>query len=125
MPAAQKTRPEDWVGLQREFGEPCERIVKNLQFEEYLLLITKFRQLMVERAQSKELSKLIDSIYVKIRIVQRRVTILPNRIQKGMLEHREVLKAIMEGDPDKAEAMKRRNLKSAQEDLKKYKTWIL
>ncbi len=123
--AAQKTRPGDWVGLQKEFGEPCERIVKNLQFEEYLLLITKFRQQMVERARSKELSKLIDSIYVKIRIVQRRVIILPNRIQKGMLEHREVLKAIMEGDPDKAEEMKRRNLKSAQEDLKRYKTWIL
>lgn len=123
--AAQNSSPEDWEDLYREFGEPCEHMVENLLFEEYLALITQLRQRMVEKAQSRELSKLIDSIYVKIRIVQRRVIILPGRIQKGMMQHREVLKALMEGDPDKAEQMKRRNLQSAREDLLKYQNWIL
>jgi DNA-binding GntR family transcriptional regulator len=123
--AALHSKPRDWEGLNREFGKPCERMVKNLEFDQYLALITKLRQRMVEKAQSRELSKLIDSIYVKIRIVQRRVIILPGRIQKGMLQHREVIKALMEGDPDKAEQMKRRNLQSAREDLLKYQNWIL
>ncbi len=123
--AAERSQPRDWEDLQAEFGEPCERIVQNLQFEDYLALITKFRKRMVEKAQSRELSKLIDSIYAQIRIVQRRVIILPERIQKGMLEHREVLKAIMERDPDKAESMKRLNLRSAREHLRRYQEWIL
>lgn len=123
--AAQNSKPEDWAGLERDFGKPCERIVQNLRFEEYLALITRLRQAMVDKAASRELTKLIDSIYVKIRIVQRRVIILPGRIEKGMQEHREVIKALMEGDPDKAEVMKRRNLRSAQEDLRRYEKWIL
>ena len=123
--AAFKSDPQDWEELNREFGEPCELMVENHEFEQYLALITKLRQVMVEKAQSRELSKLIDSIYAKIRIVQRRVIILPGRIQKGMLEHREVINALMEGDPDKAEIMKRRNLQSAREDLLKYQNWIL
>jgi len=123
--AAEKTRPEDWEDLKREFGKPFEQIVKNLQFEDYLTLITKFRKRMVEKANNRELSKYIDSIYAQIRIVQRRVIILPERIQKAIYEHREVLNAIIEGDPDKAEAMKRRNLRTAREHLKQYQEWIL
>jgi DNA-binding GntR family transcriptional regulator len=80
---------------------------------------------MVEAAQSEELSKLINSLYAKIRIVQRRIVILPGRIQQAIEEHREVLKAIMEGNSEKAEKMKRLNMHNARECLKKYKIWII
>jgi DNA-binding GntR family transcriptional regulator len=123
--ATENSEPEDWEDLQEAFGEPCEKIVQELRYEDYLALITEFRKRMVEKAGSAELSKLIDSIYAQIRIVQRRVIILPERIQKGMAEHREVLEAIMAGDPEKAELMKRRNLRSAREHLKRYQKWIL
>ncbi len=123
--ATENSQPGDWADLQEEFGEPCERIVRDMDYEKYLDLITRFRKRMVEKAGSHELSKLIDSIYAQIRIVQRRVIILPERIQKGMLEHREVLKAMVEGDPKKAELMRRRNLRSAREHLKRYQKWIL
>jgi DNA-binding GntR family transcriptional regulator len=123
--AAKKSRPKDWEDLKDEFGKPFERIVDNLDFEGYLNLITKFRKRMVKKAKNRELSKYIDSIYAQIRIVQRRVIILPERIQKAIHEHREVLNAIIEGDPDKAEAMKRTNLRTAREHLRKYQKWIL
>lgn len=123
--ATDNSQPGDWLDLQEEFGEPCERMVRDMDYEKYLDLITRFRKRMVEKAGSHELSKLIDSIYAQIRIVQRRVIILPERIQKGMLEHREVLKAMVEGDSEKAELMKRRNLRSAREHLKRYQKWIL
>lgn len=123
--AAQKSKPSDWLDLEKEFGEPFDQIVKNLDFEKYLDLITAFRNRMVEAAQNEELAKLINSLYAKIRIVQRRIVILPGRIQQAIEEHREVLKAIMEGDPDRAEEMKRLNLQSAREFLKKYKKWVL
>jgi len=123
--AAMKTKPEDWKDLEEEFGETCERFVANLEFENYLALITKFRKRMVEAAQNEELSRLIDSIYSKIRMIQRRVIILPGRIQTGMEEHRRVLKAIMEGNPDQAQKAKCENIRSAREYLKKYQKWVL
>lgn len=123
--AAQKSKPSDWRDLEKEFGEPFDQIVKNLDFEKYLDLITAFRNRMVEAAQNEELAKLINGLYAKIRIVQRRIVILPGRIQQAIEEHREVLKAIMEGDPDRAEEIKRLNLQSAREYLKKYKKWVL
>ena len=123
--AAQNSEASDWLDFEQEFGEPCERIIQNLELENYLDLVTRFRDRMVEAAQSEELSKLINSLYAKIRIVQRRIVILPGRIQQAIEEHREVLKAIMEGNPEKAEKMKRLNMHNARECLNKYKIWII
>lgn len=123
--ATEKSKPSDWQDLEKKFGEPCEQMIKNLEFEKYLDLIAHFRERMVEAAQSEELSKLIIPIYAKIRIVQRRIVILPGRMQQAIKEHREVLKAIVEGDPEKAEKKKRLNMKNARECLEKYKTWVL
>jgi DNA-binding GntR family transcriptional regulator len=123
--AAQKSRPSDWLDLEKEFGEPFDQIVENSDFEKYLDLITAFRNRMVEAAQNEELAKLVNSLYATIRIIQRRIVILPGRIQQAIGEHREVLKAIMEGDPDRAERVKRLNLQSAREYLTKYKKWVL
>ena len=123
--AAQKTTAKDWKDLATKFGEPAELMVKNRLYEDYLELITEFRKRTVAAAQSCELSKLIDSIYVKIRIVQRRIIILPGRIEQGLKEHRRVIEALIEGDPAKAEKMKRSNLRSALEYLKLYEKWVL
>ena len=123
--AAQKTKAKDWEDLEKKFGEPCEQMVKKKKYDEYLALITELRERTVEAAQNKELSKLIDSIYAKIRIVQRRIIILPGRIEQAIKEHREVIKAIMDGDPTRAEKMKRSNLHSARDYLKEYEKWVL
>jgi DNA-binding GntR family transcriptional regulator len=123
--AAQKSKPEDWQDLKRDFGEPFEKMVRDLDFEKYFDLISKFRDRMVEAAQSEELSRLINSLFAKIRIVQRRIVILPGRIQEGIKEHRRVLEAIMEGNPVKAETLKKENLQHAREWLQKYKVWVL
>ena len=123
--AAQKSKPSDWRDLEKEFGEPFEQMVKNLDFDKYLDFIAYFRERMVTAAQSEELSKLIISIYAKIRIVQRRIVILPGRMQQAIKEHRAVLKAIIEGNPEKAEQKKRINMKNARDCLEKYKSWVL
>ena len=123
--AAQKSRPEDWRDLEEAFGERAEKMVKNLEFENYLSLVAELRERMVEASHNKELSKLIYSLFAKITIVQRRIAILPGRIGEAIKEHREVLKAIMSGDPKRAEEAKRRNMRTARQYLVKYKTWVL
>jgi DNA-binding GntR family transcriptional regulator len=123
--AAQNSKPGDWRDLEKQFGEPFEKIVKNLDFEKYLDLISIFRDRMVATSQSEELSKLINSQHAKIRVIQRRIIILPGRMQHAIKEHRNVLKAILAGDADAAEKMKRINMKNARECLEKYKKWVL
>lgn len=123
--AAQKSKPEDWRDLEEAFGERAEKMVKNLEFENYLSLVAEFRERMVEASHNKELSKLIYSLFAKITIVQRRIAILPGRIGEAIKEHREVLKAIMSGDPKRAEEAKRKNMRTARQYLVKYKTWVL
>jgi DNA-binding GntR family transcriptional regulator len=123
--AAQKSKPEDWRDLEEAFGERAEKMVKNLEFENYLNLVAEFRDRMVEASHNKELSKLIHSLFAKITIVQRRIAILPGRIGEAIKEHREVLKAIISGDPRKAEEAKRKNMRTARHYLMKYKTWVL
>jgi DNA-binding GntR family transcriptional regulator len=123
--AAQKSKPADWRDLEQAFGERAEKMVKNLEFENYLNLVAEFRERMVEASHNKELSKLIYSLFAKITIVQRRIAILPGRIGEAIKEHREVLKAIMSGDPKKAEEAKRKNLRTARQYLVKYKAWVL
>ena len=75
--AAQKSKPEDWRDLVDRFGEPCEKMVENLEFDNFLGLVALFRQRMVTLASNEELSKQIYSLFAKITIVQRRVVILP------------------------------------------------
>ena len=67
---------------------------------------------------------LTNPLFSKIRIVQRRIIILPGRMKEAIEEHRAVLKAIMDGNADEAERLKRINLQNATECLKKYKKWV-
>jgi DNA-binding FadR family transcriptional regulator len=46
-------------------------------------------------------------------------------MQEAVEEHRDVLKAIMEGNPEDAEKRKRANLRNAGAWLQKYKAWVL
>ena len=123
--AAGRTSRKDWKDLEEEFGQPFEMIVKNLEFDKYLDLLTKFRYRMLEAAGNEELNKMIGSLYSKTKIVQRKIAILPGRIQEALEEHREVLSTIMEGNAKKAEEKKRLNMHNARECLKKYEKWAL
>ncbi len=123
--AARNSKPEDWKDLEEAFGEPAEQMVKNLEFEKFLDLVATLRERIVKAAQSEELTKLIYSLFAKITIVQRRVVILPGRMEQSIKEHRAVIQAIMSGDEDAAEQKKRENLRTAREYLEKYKKWVL
>jgi len=123
--AAQNSTPEEWRDLEKEFGEPIEKMVSNQDLDHYLRLLTRLRERMVQAARNEELSKHIHSLYAKIMIVQRRIVILPGRMQEAMDQHRQVIRALIEGDPEKAEAAKRLNLRSARGWLEKYKKWII
>jgi DNA-binding GntR family transcriptional regulator len=123
--AAGKSKPQEWKDLEQAFGEPADKMVRDLEFENFLNLVAEFRERTVKAAGNKELSKLIYSLFAKITIVQRRIVILPGRMEQAIKEHREVLCAIMSNDQEKAEEAKRTNLRTAREWLMRYKSWVL
>jgi DNA-binding GntR family transcriptional regulator len=59
------------------------------------------------------------------RIIDREIPPGAKLIEQDIKKHCEVIKAIMEGDPIRAENTKRSNLRSAREYLKKYEKWVL
>lgn len=123
--AARNTTAKDWQDLAEEFGAPLEEIVKKTDFEQYLTLVNKFQNRVITAAANSELSIVADRIYGKMLIVQRRTILLPGRLQEGIKEHRDVLNAIMSGNEEKAEELKRKNIRSAFDFMLKYKKWVL
>jgi len=123
--AARNTTSKDWQDLVAEFGAPFEELVKKMDFEQFLALVNKFQKRVVQAAANAELSLVSDRMYTKMLIVQRRAVLLPGRLQEALKEHREVLQAIVDGDEERAEEMKRKNIRSALNFMIKYKKWVL
>ena len=123
--AALNSEPEDWQDLIEEFGRPMEDTVRGQDFDTYLSMVNKFQARLLKCAKNDELSLFADRIYTKMLLIQRRLIILPGRLEAGLKEHREVMQAIIEKDGEKAEMLKKKNLRSAMNFLRKYKKWVL
>lgn len=122
--ATEKSPPESWEDLVRSFGKPIDELLRDGDIESYAEAYAAMRWRIIDAAQNPVLSGMLDSIYEKTRVIMRRVMILPGRAEKGLQEHRAVLAAMRRGDPAEAERLKRANIRSAIEDLKRYKHFV-
>jgi DNA-binding GntR family transcriptional regulator len=68
---------------------------------------------------------MLDSIYEKTQAIIRRIIILPERAERGLSEHRAVLAAMRRGDAVEAERLRRENMRSAKDYLKRYQSFVL
>ena len=123
--ATQNSTAADWLDLVEAFGERMDDIIRKKDFEEYLGLVNRFQDRMLKLAGNSEMSLVADRIYAKMLIIQRRLILLPGRLQVGIKEHRDVIQAIVAGDPEKAEELKRNNIRSAVTTMKKYQKMII
>lgn len=123
--ATQNVPPETWDDLIEMFGEPMDRLVEAGDIDAYEQAYSQMRRRVIEAARNPVLVGMLDSIYEKTRTIMRRVLILPGRAAKGLKEHRAVLAAMRRGDADEAERLKRANIRSAIEDLKRYQHYVL
>ena len=125
--ATQKVPPEswqEWVDLLRE-GGPMAKCVEQNDVETYFATYDRLRRRIIEAADNPVLAGMLDSILEKTRVIMRRVQILPGRVQKGLKEHRAFVTAMRAGDVEKAERLRRENLRSAVRDLKRFKNFIM
>lgn len=122
--ATQNMPPESWEDLVRSFGKPMDDLLRKGDIENYAQAYAAMRRRIIDGAQNPIVSDMLDSIYEKTRVIMRRVLILPGRAEKGLKEHRGVLAAMRRGDAAEAERLKRANIRSAIDDLKRYQHFV-
>ena len=123
--ATQNTSPESWQDMVDMFEGPMEEYVKRGDYELFLAGYGLFRRRLIEAAANPVLAGMLDSIYEKTQAIIRRIIILPGRAERGLSEHRTVLAAMRGGDAEEAERLRRENMRSAKDYLKRYQSFVL
>jgi DNA-binding GntR family transcriptional regulator len=123
--ATQNMPPEHWQDLVDLFGMPMEDHVRRNDLESYVAALALFRRRTHDAARNPVLREMLDSIHDKTGAIIRRIAILPGRAQQGLQEHRAVLAAMRRGDAAEAERLKRENIRSGVEWLRRYRSFVL
>ncbi len=116
---------ESWQDLLDDFSGPVRLAVQNGDFDAYTSAYDRFRQRCIEAARNPELSKALDSMHEKTKLLIRRIVILPGRGEAGVLQHCAVLQAMRKGDADAAERLRRENIRDAKACLTRYMKYVL
>jgi DNA-binding GntR family transcriptional regulator len=123
--ASEKSDPHSWHDLVELFDEPMESYVDAGDFDSFLAGYEAFRRRTIQAAENPILEDMLAGIHDRTQVLIRRIIILPGRAEIGLSEHRAVLAAMHEGDAAAAERLRRRNMRSAKEYLKRYESFLL
>jgi len=123
--ATQNARPESWQDLVDKFQGPVADYVKAGNLEAYVAELQNLRQRTIDAANNVILRDMLDAIHDKTQVIIRRIIILPGRAERGLAEHRAVLAAMRKGDANLAERLKRENIRSAGEYLRRFQKFVL
>lgn len=125
--ATQKAPPEtwqEWVDMLAP-GGPMEAMLEKGDVEGYFTTYERLRRRIIEAAENPVLAGMLDSILEKTRVIMRRVQILPGRAATGLAEHRAFVGAMRAGDAERAEQLRRENIRSAIQTLRRFQNFIL
>ncbi|HSJ29279.1 MAG TPA: GntR family transcriptional regulator [Acidimicrobiia bacterium] len=123
--ATEREDPEHWQDLVDLFAEPMGRYVEAGDYDAFLGGYATFQQRVLEAAANPVVADMLDSIHEKTQVIIRRIIILPGRAEVGLGEHRAVLAAMRRGDADAAERLRRDNMRSAREFLRRFERYVL
>ena len=123
--ATENAPGETWDELIELFGSSMTDALAENDFGTYENAIHQFRQRCIGAMDNDVLNDLLDSLYDRTRVLIRRLVLVPGRAQEGMLQHREILNAMRTGDADKAERLKRANIRSAREWFRNYQAYLM
>lgn len=123
--ATLNSKGEDWQELLDLFEGPMQRYVEESDFDAFISGYARFRRRAIEVAGSPVLEEMLDSIYEKTQVLIRRIIILPGRAKVGLGEHLAVLHAMRAGDARQAEELRRLNMQSAKNYLRRYQKYVL
>ena len=70
-------------------------------------------------------AEMLDLINDRVQGTARRIIVLPGRAEQALQQHRAVLAALRRGDADEAERLRRENIRSGPEFLRRYQRFVL
>lgn len=123
--AAENADPASWDDLIEAFGVRAEKALAENDLDFYVDIITRFRQRTTQAAGNQVLADQLDSLYDRTKVLIRRLVLVPGRAKEGLRQHQEILQAMRAGDPERAERLKRENLRSAREWFCNYQKYLL
>lgn len=123
--AVENTPKGSWKELEKRFGPAAEAAVEKNDLDFYVDSVNQFRQQTIAAANNSILSQTLDGLYDRTKVLVRRLVVMPGRAKQGILEHREIIKAMRAGDAGLAETLKRENIKSARKWFDEYQKYLL
>lgn len=123
--AASNTRPEDWADLVEQFGEPFQTALETGDVDQLIALIETFRERLLKAANNPILADHAERVHERIRIVRRRVALLPGRAETVVADYRAVLAALERSDAVDAERLMGILNRNNREAIKKYERYVV
>jgi DNA-binding GntR family transcriptional regulator len=123
--ATQNVSPDSWQDLVDLFNGRMKQYIETHDYESFLAGYGLFRRRMLLAANNPVLTNMLDMVYEKTQAIIRRILILPGRAAIGLKEHQAVLDAMRSGNADLAEQLRRENIRSAKDALRRYESFVL
>jgi DNA-binding GntR family transcriptional regulator len=100
-------------------------LVESNELDPYIERYEMLRRKIIDAAANPILAEMLDTIWEKTQVLIRRILILPGRAEFGRQQHVAMLEAMVRGDADEAERLRRQGLRSARAHLEKFQKYIL
>ena len=110
--AAERMSEEDKSEL-RSYYELSEFYLSKKDDKKCGELDTEFHSLIFRASGSRHLSKILSDLHKNIKAYRRLSLSVPERAEKSIMEHKEILDAILSGNADEAEAKSSLHIKNA------------
>jgi DNA-binding GntR family transcriptional regulator len=123
--AAERSPEGSWDTLVEMFDEPMQAHVDAEDFDGFVEGYDRFREQVTTAARNAILTDMLGGIYERTQVAIRRIIILPGRAEVGLVEHRRVLSALVEGDGVRAEELRRASMRSAKEYLLRFQSFVV
>ena len=123
--ATEKTEGAKWRKELDLFKGPMKALVEKNELDPYIERYEALRKNIIEAADNPLLAEMLDTIWEKTQVLIRRILILPGRAEFGRQQHVAMLEAMVRGDSQKAEELRRQGLRSAKAHLDKFQKYIL
>jgi DNA-binding GntR family transcriptional regulator len=122
---ATQNAPEGaWDDLVERFRKPMQASIDDGDLENYRTAIEELNDRMLQFVDNRFLRDMLDLIREKTLVIARRVMILPDRLEKGLVMHRKLLEAMAAGDGAAAERQYREIMTTARKALRRYKVFV-
>ncbi len=122
--ATQRGSTSQWQVYLKDY-KAIEDKARAGDIEAFESLFLRLRQDMLKTANNPFLSEMLDTVFDYTAITMRRVMVLPGRVVDAIEQQSEMLVAMIDGNADLAEELRRRNIRSAVATLQKYQRFVV